>query len=1421
MENKDIVWDESTTIENIEWDESTTSGVKPKKKSIIQNFVDTEVGMTKNLWEGVKETAGGMLYSMGEYYQNPDIDRASGDYLDLAKSLIKADEKKRRQLGQSPRHFGFYSLNDTWVQTVDAAYLKQRKTQQETPGTSESEQLKGAKKLASTGEKIVNEAAVKQKVNLFEAGAKPGSAKEFLMNLGTGFGESVLPMGLTVLTKNPAHFLIGTQLSTFGKTYAEGRLKGASHEASWFAANTNSSIDLVMNAVPVGEVFTPANKILQGVIKQAGLEGTYNLLGSLLKSAAEKGSISPEMTLGEAIKAAGLEFGTGALTGGAGKFLNLTVFEPPKSEPKLVKQTMKPPMTQEEFLSKLEIYEGSIFKGYILPDGRRVSLTDIEAEFETKTHKEFEQVPAKIDTLPFDGDVTKVNVGDSLISSKGSKYKIIDKSQYNLGVITVEDASGTSMKVSVDVLKFYKNIERTTPEYTVTKDVPTHYYEQEKIALYNKYKNDLNKTAPDLEPRPMTEEDFRKVATGEIEMPTQDNPDTILPKHIGPPDTYQDLLNRWDSDTETQLRQTPETKSNKLTPEEKTRQTYTNTIQENLSEDVIRDYLPEDQFKYTPEQIVDQINTAKKNLSTDREGTIKRLESGQLLDSGVQVMELGVLIKEAEKANDDVALLKYTKLLAEKGTEYGRGLRAMQDALRDNQTPEGAVLTAQKAVQKVKNTILNDEKDIAKKQRLVKKLEESLQILPEDSKYIRERMKKAQEAPPGSLKRQYYLYDIEKRTQTIIKRATTKNKFLRGLVDYTTGNILWSPDTILWANAFGNLSRLAKNSADWFLHGTIHKAWTMGDNSVKRTAQAKGIGYLEGIKQLYKLKEVFNELKEIHKQDRLENPAQDFGEWIQDLAQFKRKAKDFLLSGPGSALKAKMDYHVKYLSSDPLSRETSEALTGVLLDTFGQVHGLNFDLMEGVDTVQKYMAYHSEARGEVHRQTELAKHTDLVERDKFEEKLWDDFLKYSKGDKTLERGELLQAIHEQALGIAQDSAWKGKVPESIEKLAQSSWFKLAVNKFVQTPYNMLKYNAKQIPGIDILRKAVREDLVGKNGVEAQTKAIAKQVSGFMLYGGITALTGLATSPIDNPVTANLTGGHPPEKRKALQEAGIPEYSYKGADGKWHSYRRYEPFATILASMITAKEYWEYYTQDERDEAFSIVSTALGALDPVLSSTMLKGLKDFISLSDQNKAKSLSEGTAPYFLNQERTFLPFQSLFSAIQRGSFADIGKFPYILETRNWLDVVNNTYFPWVSRPKLSAISGKKIENEGTFLGSTIDVTEIDQPALMKIAQLDMTITEPSNRPFGVKLNDKEYWEYRNQLDTKHHFLEYLNEKVVSPEFQNSPAGIQKKKLQNYINNFRNLYAYRYLQEIGRSQERVEVKKAAIKKMLKPSEPL
>jgi hypothetical protein len=1210
---------------------------------ISRQIADTVPVIAKNMWEGTKEWFGGTMQALGESLTKTDTQYDDEFFIQAKKEEIEKDKKHRRQLGLPDRPWGFYELDldGDIIKRARQLAIQRKKKIAETPGTSWYEfDNKVNNFLTNPGKEIVKESVIQQQKNKEEAGIKPGTLKEFAVDVATGFGETAPALLTTVVTKNPAPLLTYTGLSSFGKTYGEARLQGADQEAAMLASLSSGTIDVTLNMVPVGEMLKPSNQIIKSVIKQAGLEAEFNALGSLLKSAIDIGTITPDLTLEEAFKRAGAEASIGALTGGTGKLLNLTVFKQPEPEPKLSRQA------------------------------------------------------------------------------------------------------------AIEVL--------------------------EKEGITNP------KLFPDVEPRTMTQDDIKKVSLGEIDMPTHENPDSILPKHIETQKVNQIL---------------------KISVEDKTTQTYRNTIKNNLPDEIIDSYLPEDQFKYHPEKIVEQLETAKKNLETDREATIQRLENGELKDSGIQVMELGILIKEAIDNGNGEAALKYSKLLSEKGTELGRGLRSFQETLKEPQTPADALIQVQKEI--------NTANKIKLKKQPKTKPEDLAKLQPEDVKYITERMEKANEYEKGTYERRFYLYDIKKRLQERIQSAQS-GKFLKGLESYMTGNLLWSPDTILVSNTSGNVSRLAYELGDTYFNGFIHWAVNNGDTSALREAQSMAMGFKEGINELFGLQGTLKELWDLHQKEP--SKPQSFMEWLVDVIHFKQKAMAIL----SSDLSDELIVSTRQISSDPLSKEVADSVIGKFVDVFGGAHSLAGDVLSAQDTIQKTIAFNMKTKTEIHRQGELSGLRG-VELEAYIRKLTNDIQKRRNGtfipkDSTPKYAELVEEIYKLATDYKDDVAFQGKfsgyLGEVLDKFNKWPLFKIAVTPFIKTSYNVTKFNIEHFPGMAFLMKTRRENLLGNNGKEAAVRAWSSQVFGTLYwYGLMTAVNQF-----------EITGGHPPEKRKSLQEAKIPEYSIKIGD-TWYGYRRYGGLGDAFALGATVKEYWKYYSKEDKELVQKLVSTACSAVDSVTSSTMLKGLKDTLDIVDLRNPDHGGKNVLRYGLGKERALLPFSGLTRGVNRGAIAGVGQDDYFREVNSAIDVINETYRPWVLQPKLDTITGEPIVNEGTLLGATINHTRITEPALMKIAQLELPITEPTTKPFGVQLSAQEYWEYRRTLDTKYHMLDLLNNVVLSPDFQNSPIGIQKKKLLNYINGYRRLAAFNYLQEKARTQEIPMNRMVEIEKMMQPSE--
>jgi hypothetical protein len=183
------------------------------------------------------------------------------------------------------------------------------------------------------------------------------------------------------------------------------------------------------------------------------------------------------------------------------------------------------------------------------------------------------------------------------------------------------------------------------------------------------------------------------------------------------------------------------------------------------------------------------------------------------------------------------------------------------------------------------------------------------------------------------------------------------------------------------------------------------------------------------------------------------------------------------------------------------------------------------------------------------------------------------------------------------------------------------WARIIV-PFVKTPSNILLEFGRHVPGLPLLRKGIREAIVGKMGAEAQASFIGKQVVGF----------GLATTAFGLYQAGFLTGSGPtdPEERKAWLAAGNREYAIN-VGGRWWDYKRMDPWATLLGTMADTSKACTKLGKPE--EAVNIMFK--GIKQGVVDKTYFKGISDIVKALDNPEvfgvmwASNVSSGMLPY------------------------------------------------------------------------------------------------------------------------------------------------------------------------------------------------
>lgn len=153
-----------------------------------------------------------------------------------------------------------------------------------------------------------------------------------------------------------------------------------------------------------------------------------------------------------------------------------------------------------------------------------------------------------------------------------------------------------------------------------------------------------------------------------------------------------------------------------------TGRTITNTImnsemvkraQENL--DAFKDEIDNGGFKVDKVSEKASIEKAANNLSTDYDGTVKRLNEATQFSSGVEVdesmMVLDDMLKQAEKSRDYKDVMKWTRMLVDKAHNAGQALQALAKYTR---TPAGTVAKGQEIMRKQTEDFMNEHPNVDK-----------------------------------------------------------------------------------------------------------------------------------------------------------------------------------------------------------------------------------------------------------------------------------------------------------------------------------------------------------------------------------------------------------------------------------------------------------------------------------------------------------------------------------------------------------------------------------------------------------------------------------------------------------------------------------------------------------------------------------
>lgn len=187
---------------------------------------------------------------------------------------------------------------------MNAPVTEALKDAHKTPGT-----------VANIGKRIYDAAASDIRENA--PSLNDGSVKDYSYQAAMSLVQILPTLAATVVTKSPATGLSLMAGQVYGQQYGQARNEsGRTPEQASADATFYAMAETIPEEMPLGVLMQPGKKFLPKLLKSMGAEGLQEMFTQVLETAYDKGTVSPDMTWGEAwqqIRDAGI---VGAAVGG-------------------------------------------------------------------------------------------------------------------------------------------------------------------------------------------------------------------------------------------------------------------------------------------------------------------------------------------------------------------------------------------------------------------------------------------------------------------------------------------------------------------------------------------------------------------------------------------------------------------------------------------------------------------------------------------------------------------------------------------------------------------------------------------------------------------------------------------------------------------------------------------------------------------------------------------------------------------------------------------------------------------------------------------------------------------------------------------------------------------------------------------------
>lgn len=189
----------------------------------------------------------------------------------------------------------------------------------------------------------------------------------------------------------------------------------------------------------------------------------------------------------------------------------------------------------------------------------------------------------------------------------------------------------------------------------------------------------------------------------------------------------------------------------------------------------------------------------------------------------------------------------------------------------------------------------------------------------------------------------------------------------------------------------------------------------------------------------------------------------------------------------------------------------------------------------------------------------------------------------------------------------------GNLAQGIMRIRSQYPMMRLILPFVRTPANILDFTFERTPIAPLMSKW-RADV--NAGGARRDLAYAQMGLGSM---GMLAVA-------DMVMSGQVTGRGPTEigKRQAMEREGWKPYSFKGPDGKWHTYNRLDPVGSVVGMAADAAELSIHADQEylEDGDTENIVAASMAAMAGNLTNkTYLSSLSNFIEMMNEPTRKA--------------------------------------------------------------------------------------------------------------------------------------------------------------------------------------------------------